>query len=217
MPKTAATTHKEITLRDRLQQLRRMFPKKFHGQLYAHAIDKKTPQPEATLYTYLASEEDTYMVHQTLFHKSEPRTPAWWREWIKTKALRGTGHPSKGTPAERMGIINGAVLPGVRIKTHKYWRVLAVIGWVLHDIHGAARAAMAKRRHKTKSQRRKDGQNNLRRGHRNMQGRAKYPAVLQRRRKRKHTAVRKHKKRARKVHKVVRRKKAARAARRIHS
>jgi hypothetical protein len=203
------------TLREKFDQLRRMFPKRNGGQIYRAA--PRTPRTQATLYTYLVSDEGTHMIHETIFNKKEAQPPAWWRDWILTKALRGTGHPSEGTSAERKGIMRGSVLPGINVRTQKFWRIERVLGWWLHDLHQPTPSPVAAGRHKTKSQRRKNGQDNLRSGHRNRKRRTKHVPVLQRRRKARKHPIRKPKQRKKKVSAVVRRKKTTRSKRRVHS
>lgn len=165
-----------MTIRDQLDNLRRIAPKRSGSakcpHLYANEKQRDAPANEATLYVYIRSTDRTYALHESVFHKSRPYTALEWAHFFGNRVL--VGWKANGSPAERDGILRGSIMPGVNLRTQgKQWSVVAVVGYVTHVVHESPNTSMAKRRNKTKSSRRKNGQNNLRRRHRNRSRKAK--------------------------------------------
>ena len=165
-----------MTVKDQLENLRRIAPKRTGSvkcpHLHANDAQLKQDAKEATLYVYIRSSDRTYALHETLFHKSRPYTALEWDYFFRNRVL--VGWEDDGSPAERDGILRGAIIPGINLRTQgKHWSVVAVVGYVTHAVHESPSTTMVKQRNKTKSQRRKDGQTNLRRRHGNRARKAK--------------------------------------------
>lgn len=160
-----------VTIRTRLNALRRKYPKKRGLLLYKGALPKIHATRGATLYTCLRSEEDSFAFHRTEFTSERPRTHKQWSNFFRDKVLKP--HGAMETPAQRDGILQGAIIPGIERITQQQWDVVTLIGYVPHAIHKSVRAKMATKRHKTKRKRRKNGQTNIRRRHRNRKRKTK--------------------------------------------
>lgn len=145
-----------VTIRNELENLRRMFPKRNGLHLYASAKRRDRRSRAATLYVYIRSTDNTYALHQTLFVRRRPFDPGEWRSFMDGRVFKRW--KDNGTPAEREGILRGAIIPGINIRTAgKFWAVVKIIGYVTHDIHGTPITKMDRRRHKAESQGESDG------------------------------------------------------------
>jgi hypothetical protein len=160
------------TIRERLQRLRIMCPRKRGLQIYAKAADTRTPTKRAMLYTYIRSSDNTYAVHETVFNKKEKMTPREWEEFFREQVFRGTGSDDD-PPYLRDGVLLGAIIPGTNIKSSNQWDVRAIIGFRTYDLYKRRDTPLAKKRGKTKRKRQQVGQNHIRRGHRNGTRKAK--------------------------------------------
>ena len=136
---------KGITVRDELENLRRMFPVKNGLRLRASGEALKRTARSATLWLLVESNRE-YALHETVFAKQEKRSADWWQDFMSEKVLRGTGKGT-GSPAERSGIVEGSILPGMYLKSRKRWNVRAVIGYNLHDLYSAIYTQVHKTRH----------------------------------------------------------------------
>lgn len=160
------------TVREHLKHLRMMAPKKTGLHLYRTQAQLKRSARNATLYVLIRSDENTYAIHETLFGKKRAKSPVEWQHFFKTLVLAGEDE-DEGSTSKMFGILEGSIIPGVNLKSQKFWTVRAVIGFILHDIHRTPHTAVVARRHKTKSSGRKNGQTNIRRGHRNSKRKTK--------------------------------------------
>lgn len=142
-----------------------------NGHLYASASDKTAPSKRALMYLYMVSSDNTYTVHETEFQSKEARTPREWADWFKRHAFKGT--KKEGKPYETLGIIKGAIIPGVNLKTQLQWRVSSYLGFATVAIQKSVDAAVHTKRNKTKSSRKQNGQTNIRGRHGNRKRKAK--------------------------------------------
>lgn len=142
------------TIRERFAILKKIAPKKAGLQLFSRAAERRDPAAAATLFVYIRSDDNTYALHETFFRsRKRKRTPLEWEHYFKEVVLRGSGS-NEDEPSVREGVLAGAILPGVNVRTQKLWSVRAVIGFITHhDIRSAPRPTISKRRHKAKSSR----------------------------------------------------------------
>jgi hypothetical protein len=140
----------EPTVGDELERLERMFPNKSGMRLRAAGERANRSARAATLWTYLESDSRAngrhYAVHETVFAKRESKSAAWWSRYFATKVLKGTGK-NEGTTSQRLGVLEGAIVPGTNIRSRMQWRVRAVLGYNLHDNVRAVYTALHKGRH----------------------------------------------------------------------
>lgn len=124
--------HKVATNRQTLYNLTRMFPHRTpDGYMYRDKADLKRQTNAAILYVYITSSEGTHRLHESEFRHKVFRTPDGWADWFLEKVLSGTG---QGTPAQRVGILRGSIIPGIEMKTSLLWQVDKVIGFSTHVI-----------------------------------------------------------------------------------
>lgn len=157
------------TIKERLAILQKIAPKKSGLYLYK---EKQQTSKTATLYLYIRSDENTYALHETFFRKKRAMTVIEWEYYFQHAVLSGTDD-NDDAPVIRMGVLKGAIIPGINRRTNRLWDVRAVIGFVLHAVHKSARSKISKGRNKAKSQGRKVGQTNIRRRHGNRSRKAK--------------------------------------------
>lgn len=134
-----------ITLREELANLQRMFPHKSGNRLRAARESVRRNASAATLWCYLRSSDNTYALHESVFGKVS-HSVQWWAQFFSTRVFRGTGLGT-GHPAERMGILNGSIIPGINIKSGKQWDLVSVIGYNLHDLQQRLYTEIHTRRH----------------------------------------------------------------------
>ncbi len=145
-----------ITIRDQLANLARMFPKRAGKHLYANVSARDKPTRGATLYVYIRSTDRTYALHESLFVRKRAFDRQEWKGFMDGRVFKGW--KNDGTPSERSGILVGAIIPGINIRTQgKLWSVVAVIGYVTHDLRQPPPASLVGRRRKTKSSGEQDG------------------------------------------------------------
>lgn len=158
-----------MKLRDKLDRIRSAYPKgpTAYGQLYSGALPRKRWK-SITLYTLFVSDERTHLLRPHIFETNHAsRNAKQWAAWL----------------AKNLADIHlKAVLPGIGVRTAKSWAVKQILGWSAGKAdgtrgkrakHKADNSAVAKRRNKTKSSGRKNGQIHIRRRHRNRKGKAK--------------------------------------------
>lgn len=161
------------TTGEQLAHLETILPhRSANGHLYESASDRTEPRNRALMYLYMVSSDNTYTVHETEFQSKESRTPAEWAAWFKRHAFKG--NKKEGKPYETLGIIKGAIIPGVNLKTQLQWRVSSYLGFATYNaVQKSMAAAAHPKRHKAKSSRKQNGQTNIRRRHRNSRRKAK--------------------------------------------
>ena len=157
------------SIADKLAQLRKIAPKKAGLYLYK---EKAHSAKSATFFTYLRSDENTYALHETFFKKKRAMTVVEWESYFQHVVLNGS-KDNDDEPVLRLGVLQGAIVPGVNRRTNRLWTVRAVIGFILHAIHKPVPAKVSARRNKTKPQGRKVGQTHIRRRHGNRKRKAK--------------------------------------------
>lgn len=118
-------------LGDELRLLQKFYPIK-NGIRIRSAKEKVNRSVKfARLYLLIESGGDVEL-HQTGFEKSKAKSSAWWARYFATKVFKGIGGKS-ATPAKRLGVLEGAIIPGLNNSTHMHWTVKMVIGYSLHD------------------------------------------------------------------------------------
>lgn len=142
----ATKVHRGITVGEELANLERMFPRKSGNRLLSAKEQLRRKAKSATLWLYVQSGQE-FALHESLFAKLEERSSSWWADFFSSKVFKGTGSGT-GTPAERMGIIEGSIIPGMNLKSRKRWSVRAVIGYNLHDLQRVVYTAIHTRRNK---------------------------------------------------------------------
>jgi len=166
------------TIEDQLLRLETIAPfRTVDGHLYRTQEQLHAKTKRATMFLLIQSSDNTFAVHETLYvSRKRKRSPVEWFRWFSRHAFKGTD--PDGTPTERDGIIRGNILPGVNTRTGKIWEVVGgpnritkstrgYLGYITHDLRKPIPAKVARKRNKTKPQRRAHGKNNRRRGHRN--------------------------------------------------
>lgn len=140
----------EPTVGDELERLRRMFPNKSGLRLRAQGEPARRSAKAATLWTYLESDSRSngrhYALHETVFAKNKAQSAQWWAHYFGSKVFKGTGR-NEDHAAKRLGVLEGAIVPGSNIRSRMQWRVRAVIGYNLHDNVRAVYTAIHKGRH----------------------------------------------------------------------
>jgi hypothetical protein len=147
-----AKGHNVVTIGDELENLARMFPHKNGVRIRSAKESVNRRARAATLWTYLESGSGAYgkhyALHETVFAKNAPQTAAWWSKYFASKVFKGW--KPGGSSTQRMGVLEGAIVPGVNIKTRRQWSVRAVIGYNLHDNVGIVHSAIYKKGNKPK-------------------------------------------------------------------
>lgn len=138
---------------ERLEQLRRMAPHTSeHGQLYAQAAETRRRFYRVSLWYVLVSVENTHSVHETVFKKAEPLSPAEWAAWFASdKARDALSH----------------IIAHIGLRTGKRWALQKFLGWAGDAEFTARDSAPSNKGHKPIKARGKSGQTNLRRRQRN--------------------------------------------------
>lgn len=136
-----------LTNADKLNALEKMFPIKSGLRLRAAKEKSNRSARAATLWLYLES-RGVYELHETVFGKREAHSSVWWSRYFASKVFKGTGK-NTDRPVTRMGVVDGAIIPGVNRKTRQFWTVRAVIGYNLHDNLNALYTGLHSRRNKT--------------------------------------------------------------------
>jgi hypothetical protein len=116
---------------DKLDALQKMFPNKNGMRLRTSNEKSNRNAKSATLWLYIESNGE-FELHETVFAKRDQKSSAWWSRYFASKVFKGTGKNSD-RPVVRMGVVDGAIMPGINKKTRSHWSVRAVIGYNLHD------------------------------------------------------------------------------------
>jgi hypothetical protein len=150
MASTVDPSRKEngMTNGDALLTLQKMFPHKSGIRVRAAGEKVHRLARAATLFIYLESRGE-FEIHETVFGQREAKSDTWWSRYFHSKVFAGTG-ANKDSPIHRMGVLDGAIVPGVNRKTSRIWSVRAVIGYALHDNVNAVYPALHSHRHQTK-------------------------------------------------------------------
>lgn len=135
-----------VSLGDQLDVLEKMFPNKSGMRLRASGEKSNRSARGATLWLYLESNGE-FELHETVFAKRERKSSVWWSRYFASKVVKGTGKNSD-RPVLRMGVVDGAIIPGINKKTRMHWTLNAVIGYNLHDSLIALYPAVHRRRNK---------------------------------------------------------------------
>lgn len=118
-------------LGDELRQLQKLYPIKSGIRIRARGENVQRSVRYARLYLLIEAEGD-YEIHQSGFEKREAKNSAWWSKYFATKVFKGIGGKSD-SPVKRLGVLDGAIMPGLRRHTRLHWEVRMVIGYSLHD------------------------------------------------------------------------------------
>lgn len=119
------------TLGDELKQLQKLYPNKSGTRIRSKGESASRKTKYATLHMLIESEGE-YELHATVFEKRDVKSSAWWSQYFAKKVFKGIGGKS-ASPAKRLGVIEGAILPGLRRTTRLHWECKMVIGYHLHD------------------------------------------------------------------------------------
>jgi hypothetical protein len=118
-------------LGDELMQLKKLYPNKSGLRIRANKEAAVRKARYARLYLLIASAGEVEL-HQSGFEKRAAKSNAWWSNYMTTRVLKGIGGKS-ASPAKRLGVIEGAILPGLRRITRLHWTLRMVVGYSLHD------------------------------------------------------------------------------------
>jgi hypothetical protein len=136
--KAVANANKDISARsegpnlgDELRQLQKLYPNKsgIRIRMRGEAASRKCRY--ARLHLLIESNGEVEY-HQSGFEKRDAKSSAWWSNYFTTRVFQGIGGKS-ASPAKRLGVLEGAILPGLRRTTRLHWTVKMVIGYSLHD------------------------------------------------------------------------------------
>lgn len=132
-----------MKLKQELDNIRRIYPRHSrYGQMLPSGSKRKAWK-KVTLYTIFVSDENTHLIRPHVFEKSRPLTPADWHAWFSANLTQ---------------IHSTGILPGLNIRTGKFWSVQRIIGWAADDAqHKTRNPAVGRARHKTAKGRRKNG------------------------------------------------------------
>jgi hypothetical protein len=119
------------TLGDELEQLKKLYPNKSGVRIRSKGESASRKTKFATLHLLIEADGE-YELHATLFEKREAKSNTWWSQYFAKKVFTGIGGKS-ATPAKRLGVLEGAILPGLRRSTRLHWECKMVIGYHLHD------------------------------------------------------------------------------------
>ena len=115
------------------------------GMLYSRRDQLTKHYKKVTLFGLFVSDENTFLIRPHLFETKRTkngRNAMQWRAWFRT-------HYGK--------ILRESILPGMGIRTNKFWRLYRLIGWAPNDYSGFANSGARKQRYKTKRHGRKIG------------------------------------------------------------
>jgi hypothetical protein len=150
-----------VKLKHSIESLRKAHPKcSAYGQLHSNPNETKGAWGAVILWTLFVSDEGTHLLLPHRFKKSSVLTARQWRDWFTSKVpLDEREKVSKDNPRVEMleHIHHRFVLPGINIRTNKFWQVEAIIGWIPHVVHVARNTAVSRNRNKANSKRRKNG------------------------------------------------------------
>lgn len=147
VPKAVRDGERGVSLRDVLANLERALPIKSGLRLRAKGEPARRSARAATLWCVIESRSGGHHVelHETVLGARSGKSAAQWQDFVAKKVLHGWKR--EGTPAERDGILEGSIIPGINIKTGKQWTVRMVVGYNLHDSLRVVYSSVHKRRH----------------------------------------------------------------------
>jgi hypothetical protein len=150
-----------MKLKTKLDRIRKLYPKgpTANGQIFSGRFLPTARFKKVTLYTLFVSDENTHLLRPHVFETHRGRTATQWSAWFAAKLT---------------DIHIASVLPGLGIRTDKSWSVKRILGWSAGNAqHRIDSPRVARKGHKTKSSRGKNGQVRVRRGHRNRRRKTK--------------------------------------------
>jgi hypothetical protein len=118
-------------LGDELRLMQKFYPIKKGMRLRSlkESIVRKTRY--ATLHLLIEANGESEL-HVTGFEKREAKSNVWWANYFATRVFSGVKSKS-GSPVQRLGALEGAIIPGLNRSTRLFWTVKMVIGYHLHD------------------------------------------------------------------------------------
>jgi hypothetical protein len=134
MANVKPTSH--ATIGDEIELLRRQYPNKNGLRIRAPGEKRNRSAREASLFVYLVSRSRAngvhYEIHRTDFgsERRARRSSDWWARYISGRILKGNGSRS-GNTADRLGVLDGVIIPAVNRRTGMRWQVQCVIGYAL--------------------------------------------------------------------------------------
>jgi hypothetical protein len=136
--KAVANASKDISARsegpnlgDELRLLQKLYPNKSGIRIRMHGEVANRKVKYARLHLLIEANGEVEL-HETGFEKRVAKSSAWWSNYFTTRVFKGNGGKS-GTPSQRLGVLEGSILPGLRKHTRLYWTVKMVVGYSLHD------------------------------------------------------------------------------------
>lgn len=118
-------------LGDELRLLQKFYPIKNGLRIRARAEKANRNVKYARLHLLIESNGEVEL-HVSGFEKREAKNSAWWARYFSTKVFKGVGGKSK-SPSQRLGVLEGSIISGIRRTTRLHWTVKMVVGYSLHD------------------------------------------------------------------------------------
>jgi hypothetical protein len=118
------------TMGDELALLEKVFPLKNGMRLKTRSEPSNVETKRATLWFQMES-DGIFEIHKTIFEKRERRGSSWWSNYFTTRVFKGVKSKS-GTSVQRLGALEGAIIPGINRSSGRKWTVTMVIGYHLH-------------------------------------------------------------------------------------
>lgn len=122
------------TIQEELEQLKRAYPNK-RGPRLANARSPKSAR-FATLWVLLKNSDAELALHKSLFVKKKAMSAGEWAEYFKTHVFKGWNN--QGNAAQRDGILEGAIIPGVDTRGNSTHSLYSVIGYAIQKSVPAA-------------------------------------------------------------------------------
>lgn len=129
--KNPSASAEGATLGNELEQLRKLYPSKSGLRIRSKGESASRKTKFATLHLLIEANGD-YELHDTLFEKRDAKSNSWWSNYFTTRVFAGIGGKS-ASPAQRLGVLEGSILPGLRRSTRLHWECKMIIGYHLHD------------------------------------------------------------------------------------
>lgn len=146
-----------MKLSEKLDRIREATPKcSVHGQLYSNVKQTRLRYSRVTLITLFRSDENTHLIRDHVFDKSGEKEFEGRTHKIKARYMSAKEW-AEWFAANLEAIHVRSVLPGIALRTSKHWQVERIIGWIGDAKYTAPHTKLARKRHKAKSQRRKNG------------------------------------------------------------
>lgn len=118
-------------LGDELRLLQKLYPHKSGVRIRMRGEAANRKVKYARLHLLIESNGDVEL-HQSGFEKRDAKSSAWWSNYFTTRVFKGIGGKS-ATPAKRLGVLEGSIIPGLRRTTRLHWTVKMIVGYSLHD------------------------------------------------------------------------------------